>query len=967
MIRASLAGALLVTMVAALSQWTGLETAERTRGDRNAAATPATPGFRASPVPTTRDRKFPPGASRPLKTGGRPPGRGSSPARFKPAARSSSSPEPGSTNRSARHAISVHWEVLQSIRESGSGSLAVDTGPDSFTARVSHVMENPGGGYSLSGEISGDSPGTFLATVHGSALVAHIVTRSGIPRRFAITPSAPGLHELQELNPSGGMLCGGVLVPPQPALARTAQDRGHPGKPRKGRRPLRSSHFKDNHHTVIDIMIVYTTAARRDRGGTDGIIAAANQAINWTNIAFTRSQVDLSFRLAHTEEVSYPESGNSRTDLLRLQDASDSYLDEVHPLRDRYRADIVSLWTSTNYGGRSYETKSAQFAFNICGGSSSDYILETFAHECGHNMGCGHHRQQETPGPSDLFSYGAGWRWGGDANSRWRSIMSYEPGGITQHYSNPDVWHDGSPTGTATDNNARVLRETMSEVATHRAALGPPVISVAPGNYTFPHIGGSTRVTVASSDPYEWESDAPWLGSSEPDNKGDEDFFYTVAPNPMRAQRVATLTFVSRGAVTTHTVTQLGNPQADHGNTPATATLIAPTSTTSGAIGPDGDLDYFRLAITEPGLLTIRTTGNTDTIGTLYLGDPEDGSELASNDDWEGAQENDFNFRITLTLGPGHYYLKVMVFDREVTGSYQLVSLFENDFEDNEGNTAETAVPIEPDTVYSGNIDYENDVDVFEISLPGPGTLTARTTGETDTYGNLFTLSDGEVIQAPVDSAQQDISIGDANFRIVAQGGPGTYLVAVWHQDTTGTGPYQLRISFAPSTTLEVSSDTASLSATGGNGAFTVSSNTTWDWTSSAPWLTSNEATTQSDNQTFSYSLAANTSTQPRTATITITAGNLSRTHTVTQAGRPRTRSIGITLQTYLLQPGTLHRLDLGFTPRSGKSYLIEESLNLTDWEPLEAGITGNDLPIQRSYSFNPSTRTRWFLRVVEQ
>ena len=889
---ASLAVALLVMILAMLSLKRWANEADH-RASAPDIATPATEALqtREPSLPAAEDKPLSRKASRDLQAGELPPGPGAAPSLFNPVAGSpltadQQRPRPASILN--RRAIGVNWDALHELRESGTGLLEIDTGSGLLAARVGEVIENRGGGYSLAGEIAGDALGTFLATVHEDALVASITTAIGFPRRFAINPVAAGGHEFQEIDPSQGPVCGGALIPPAGVEDdKAAEEDGTKGESGKGTRRRPRNHHKDNHHPVIDVMIVYTAAARTDMGGADGIIAAANNAIAWTNIAFNNSEVDLTFRLAHTEEVSYPESGNYQTDLLRLQDASDSYLDEVHTLRDRYRADIVSMWLTGNGWGNAYglgyESNSEAYAFNVCRTRSSQ-LDQTFAHECGHNMGCGHARaQDQAPGPSILFpDFGAGWRWTDRNNDQWRSIMAYQPGNEAQHYSNPNARHNGIPTGTNADNNARVLRERRAAVENYREA---PEVSVVPTNRTFSAIGDSSNVTVTANGPYQWESSASWLTSNEPESQSDRNFAYTVLPNPLGEERTATLTFVSLWAVTTHTVTQLGNPQADHGNTPATATLIAPTSTTSGVIGPDGDLDYFRLAITEPGLLTIRTTGNTDTIGTLYLGDPEDGSELASNDDWEGAQENDFNFRITLPLGPGQYYLKVSGFDREVTGSYQLVSLFENDFEDNEGNTAETAVPIEPDTVYSGNIDYENDVDVFEISLPGPGTLTARTTGETDTYGNLFTLSDGEVIQAPVDSAQQDISIGDANFRIVAQGGPGTYLVAVWHQDTTGTGPYQLRISFAPSTTLEVSSDTASLSATGGNGAFTVSSNTTWDWTSSAPWLTSNEATTQSDNQTFSYSLAANTSTQPRTATITITAGNLSRTHTVTQAG----------------------------------------------------------------------------------
>lgn len=49
---------------------------------------------------------------------------------------------------------------------------------------------------------------------------------------------------------------------------------------------------------------------------------------------------------------------------------------------------------------------------------------------------------------------------------RYRTIMSYGDGctptpPITNHFSNPDIYYLGLPTGTATEDNARRLEETM--------------------------------------------------------------------------------------------------------------------------------------------------------------------------------------------------------------------------------------------------------------------------------------------------------------------------------------------------------------------------------------------------------------------------------------------------------------------------------------------------------------------------
>jgi hypothetical protein len=73
-----------------------------------------------------------------------------------------------------------------------------------------------------------------------------------------------------------------------------------------------------------------------------------------------------------------------------------------------------------------------------------------------------------------------------------------------------------------------------------------------------------------------------------------------------------------------------------------------------------------------------------------------------------------------------------------------------------------------------------------------------------------------------------------------------------------------------------------------------VTSNTSWSWKSNANWLTSTEAPDQSGDQDFSYTVAENASTSPRTGTITFTSsvGGLTKTLTVNQAGAAALTSI---------------------------------------------------------------------------
>ena len=68
--------------------------------------------------------------------------------------------------------------------------------------------------------------------------------------------------------------------------------------------------------------------------------------------------------------------------------------------------------------------------------------------------------------------------------------------------------------------------------------------------------------------------------------------------------------------------------------------------------------------------------------------------------------------------------------------------------------------------------------------------------------------------------------------------------------------------------------------------SFFVNSNLTWSWSADVAWITSDEDTPQTGSQTFSYSVTENISTE-RTGTITFTAGDITRTHTVTQGPYP--------------------------------------------------------------------------------
>ena len=109
-------------------------------------------------------------------------------------------------------------------------------------------------------------------------------------------------------------------------------------------------------------------------------------------------------------------------------------------------------------------------------------------------------------------------------------------------------------------------------------------------------------------------------------------------------------------------------PGDDHGNTRSTATSVAAPSSTAGTLTA-GDVDYFTVTVSQPGTLTVNTSGTTDTYGTL---EDASGGTLATNDDGGSGT----NFRLSSAVSAGTYYVRVAGYDSATTGSYTLTLQF---------------------------------------------------------------------------------------------------------------------------------------------------------------------------------------------------------------------------------------------------------------------------------------------------
>ncbi|MBE0663288.1 MAG: T9SS type A sorting domain-containing protein [Bacteroidales bacterium] len=374
-----------------------------------------------------------------------------------------------------------------------------------YTAKVRSIEENVMGTVVITADIiEANYAYAILSTHGGRSLINVFIPETG--SHFQIISDPVTLkHYLIEINSS--LITATVEYPSLIPGELTSEDIEEQKRIEKEMDYTKSG---PGDPATIDVMIVYTPAARNwGNANGGGIFNCVATAVAIGNTAHANSATILTIRLVHTAEITYTESGDVELDLNRLTLTADGHMDIVHTWRNTYGADLVQLF-STMGGGIGWLLNSTAGkpadAFSIAGVSTS--TAYTPIHEMGHNMGCGHHKDQNFQAGPGLYDYAAGWRWQGTDGVWYSSVMSYTAAGNfplnpvnstrVGHFSNPSVNFMGVATGHATDgDNARAIRNTKHVIAAYRSTATINCI-VCPG-YDFAISPGNSWSTHASS------------------------------------------------------------------------------------------------------------------------------------------------------------------------------------------------------------------------------------------------------------------------------------------------------------------------------------------------------------------------------------------------------------------------------------------------------------------------------------
>jgi hypothetical protein len=224
----------------------------------------------------------------------------------------------------------------------------------------------------------------------------------------------------------------------------------------------------------------YTTAAKNSLGGTNGIKAQCQAAVDKANDCHDNSVTNAHLTMVNAEELSGFSEENSYSNMLSSF-SGNSY---ARSERDYWAADLVGLLVSNRQvNSDTSVTNGLAYLYNGSDEraySVTNYLDATtiyvFGHESGHNFGCGH--ADSDPQSPGSFSFARGYKFTLNLIGLYRTVMAYDETGafrtLIPYFSTPEksykVGLDSATIGKADyADNTRAIRTTVATVANFRS------------------------------------------------------------------------------------------------------------------------------------------------------------------------------------------------------------------------------------------------------------------------------------------------------------------------------------------------------------------------------------------------------------------------------------------------------------------------------------------------------------------
>ncbi len=539
-----------------------------------------------------------------------------------------------------------------------------------FPVTLEHAeIWNEGETVSWQGSVDTALPGLFRLSMTGEAVEGYLASGEGRVFQFQGRPGEMTITEVDRAQVD--MRC---PIPDEPAKA---------GEEVRAATIPEATKELPGPASVIDVLVVYTAAARTAAGGDAGILNQIREAVSYTNQAYANTGLAMRIALAGTAEVSYTETGNCSTTLSAVTNGADGQMDNVEALRTQYGADLVSLWTLTgDCGGigwvmRTNTTASARNGYSVTVTQSPAFWRNiSFAHELGHNLGSMHDRANSSG--QGLFAYSYGYQ-STSAQPFFRDIMAYQCAGAdcptVQYFSSPDVVVNGRPIGVAAGapnsaDAAQTFTLSAPTVEAYRPRASGTNLTASPTFVTALAGGGVYGVAVTTAAAWTATTTANWIGNITPaGGTGNGQVSFTVAANQSGAVRRGSLQI---GPVTVVVEQAVGIA--------CTSTPIAIGANLNGTLGAGSCTSPIRGNTPAQRYTFTGNAGQQVAIGLsstafdthLYLISPT-GTVAAENGDSNGT-----NSRIPVTAGwvtlatSGTYTIEATSFTAGAAGAFTL-------------------------------------------------------------------------------------------------------------------------------------------------------------------------------------------------------------------------------------------------------------------------------------------------------